>query len=714
MKTFNFIGQICIILLFAEVMAGQPTHLSIQKHALQMDFQPENHLVLIENTVFAQSAKKTKNLSFLLNREAVISKISWQGKNVKFQFLPEFDFSKYFIPTDTTFLSEYKWAGELTLLFDKPFHNGQITINYALTASDSVDKAAFSREYIAYEVDGFIGPKGIFFSPAYFWYPTLPENLSRFDIRLTAPENLLIVTEGELVENQVENGQRKISWKIDYPSSGLYMVGSNYIINEKTFKDIAVQTYFFPESQELSEPYLSACIRYLEIYEKLIGPYPFSKFAVVENFFPTGYGMPSYTLLGSQVIRLPFIIHTSLGHEIAHNWWGNSVYVDYESGNWCEGLTTYYADHYYKQNKSPDEARDYRRDLNRDFTVYVKDNKDFPLTKFRERTESSSRAVGYGKSAMVFHQLKQIIGDSLFFKSFQKFYQDFKFKEASWDDIEKTVESVISKDLSWFFEQWIKRKGAPEIELLGVVREGLTLSFTLKQRPSEIYRLFIPIEIHLQNNSKYTTSLWLEKSEQQYSLPLNSPPTHFIIDPEFDLFRKLVKTEIPPTLSEVFAQDSAMIILPDLADNEKIEAYKQLAQSMSQEEGKLITRTAQEATSINWNKRSLYILGDPQENSIYHELTLENEKEFTLHNSTIYLNGQSVPAPDEVVILTARQAGSDYTICMILVGANKKIGRIGSLLSHYGKYSYLIFTDGKNSAKGNYSSSKNPLQFSFE
>lgn len=714
MKTYNFIVLLSLILLFTELLAGQSTQISIQKNSLQMNFQPENHLVLIENTIFVQAAKKTKNLSFFLNKKAVISKISWQGKDVKFQLLPEFDFSKYFNQADSVSLSEYKWAGELTLFFDKPFRNGQLKINYSLTASDSVDKAAFSREYIAYEVDGFIGQKGIFFSPAYFWYPTLPENLSHFDIRITTPENLLIVTEGDLVENRLENGQRTMDWKINYPSSGLYVVGSNYITNEKKYKNIAVQTYFFPESQELSESYLSACVQYLEMYEKLIGPYPFSKFAVVENFFPTGYGMPSYTLLGSQVIRLPFIIQTSLGHEIAHNWWGNSVYVDYESGNWCEGLTTYYADHYYKQNKSSAEARDYRRDLNRDFTVYVKDDKDFPLSRFRERTESSSRAVGYGKSAMVFHQLKQIIGDSLFFKSFQKFYHDYKFKEASWEDIENTVENIISKDLSWFFKQWTKRKGAPEIELQGIIREGNILSFTLKQQQPEIYRLFIPVEIHLQNNSRHITSLWLEKSEQRYSLQLNSLPTQLIIDPEFDLFRKLSKTEIPPTLAEVFAQDSAWIILPDLADNEKTETYKQLAQSMSQGEGRLIMRTVQEATSVNWNEKSLYVLGDPHENSIYQKLALENEKEFTLHNHTISLDGRPVPAPDEVVILTARQVVSDHTICMILVGANKKIGRIGSLLSHYGKYSYLVFRDGKNSAKGNYSSSRSPLQYSFE
>ena len=91
------------------------------------------------------------------------------------------------------------------------------------------------------------------------------------------------------------------------------------------------------------------------MYNELLGDYPFEKFAVVDNFFASGYGMPSYTLLGSQVLRLPFIIYTSLGHEVCHNYWGNSVYVDYGSGNWCEGLTTYCADYLYKDvtyNKS--------------------------------------------------------------------------------------------------------------------------------------------------------------------------------------------------------------------------------------------------------------------------------------------------------------------------------------------------------------------------
>ncbi len=42
--------------------------------------------------------------------------------------------------------------------------------------------------------------------------------------------------------------------------------------------------------------------------------------------------MLSYTLLGRTVIKMPFIVYTSLGHEIAHNWWSNSVFVDQKKG----------------------------------------------------------------------------------------------------------------------------------------------------------------------------------------------------------------------------------------------------------------------------------------------------------------------------------------------------------------------------------------------
>ena len=66
--------------------------------------------------------------------------------------------------------------------------------------------------------------------------------------------------------------------------------------------------------------------QYIQLYETLFHPFPFKRFAIVENFLPTGISMPTYTLLGQEVVRLPFIVETSLGHEVLHQWFGNQVY----------------------------------------------------------------------------------------------------------------------------------------------------------------------------------------------------------------------------------------------------------------------------------------------------------------------------------------------------------------------------------------------------
>jgi aminopeptidase N len=113
---------------------------------------------------------------------------------------------------------------------------------------------------------------------------------------------------------------------------------------EKPIQNGQAQVYLRSSDPDLAERYLEATERYLALYSALIGPYPYDKFAPVENFWDTGLGMPSFTLLGPRVIRLPFILYTSYPHEVLHNWWGNGVYVDYETGNWSEGLTAYLAD----------------------------------------------------------------------------------------------------------------------------------------------------------------------------------------------------------------------------------------------------------------------------------------------------------------------------------------------------------------------------------
>ena len=116
-----------------------------------------------------------------------------------------------------------------------------------------------------------------------------------------------------------------IVWQTEHPLPALTLAAGPYRIAEDRAGPIPIYTFFTAAHADLAKVYLQSVAADLALYQKLFGPYPFAKFAVVENFFPTGYGFPSWTLLGSSIVPLPFIVTTSLAHEIAHSWWGNGV-----------------------------------------------------------------------------------------------------------------------------------------------------------------------------------------------------------------------------------------------------------------------------------------------------------------------------------------------------------------------------------------------------
>jgi len=91
--------------------------------------------------------------------------------------------------------------------------------------------------------------------------------------------------------------------------------------------------------------------------------------------------------------------------------------------------------------------------------------KDIPLSSFTGRTDRATSAIGYGKSAMVFHMLRKTVGDEIFFSSLKRFVEKNSFKSASWAEVREAFEVGYGKNLDWFFRQWVDEKGAPELEI---------------------------------------------------------------------------------------------------------------------------------------------------------------------------------------------------------------------------------------------------------
>ncbi|MFN3467611.1 MAG: M1 family metallopeptidase, partial [Candidatus Brocadiales bacterium] len=314
-----------------------------------------------------------------------------------------------------------------------------------------------------------ITPEFIYLSPNGHWYPDLPDSMGVFRVTAIVPNGYEVVSHGTLLGRKEEGYAISFLWEANFPAESCYLIAAPYRVTHHRHGEIDLYTYFFPEEQGLAESYIEESKKYLDMYQKLLGPYPFSKFAVVENLFPTGYGMPSYTLIGRQVLKMPFIVHISLGHEVAHNWWGNCVIPHPERGNWCEGLTSYLADYYYNELIGPGPAAEYRKEILRSYANYIGEENDFALEGFTGgsvgRAEKAIRSILYGKAAMVFHMLRGIVGDEHFFQALRNLYADKKWQLVTWEDFRLVFEAQSGQTLDWFFKQWVYQKGAPSLEL---------------------------------------------------------------------------------------------------------------------------------------------------------------------------------------------------------------------------------------------------------
>ena len=315
--------------------------------------------------------------------------------------------------------------------------------------------------------------------------------------------------------------------------------------------------------------YIDATVRYLEVYSELLGPYPFPKFAVVENFFPSGLGMPSFTLLGQGVIKRGYTQSYSLGHEIVHSWMGNWVLNDIQRGNWVEGLTTYLANYYFEEQFAGQEkAIAERTRMFYEYNLYAGAEDDYPLIQFHHKESRVDNAVGYQKAAMVFHMLRREIGDAAFFEGIRQVVKGFSQRYADWTDLQQAFEQTSEKELSWFFHQWVNQTGAPIIHIVDSRADGQESAgggywVRLKlQQETESFRMQIMARLDLVGREPYDALLDIRNHTQTVSIWVPAKPVHLTLDPEFHLLRRMQRSHMPPMLNQWTTDVSRQVVQP--------------------------------------------------------------------------------------------------------------------------------------------------------
>jgi aminopeptidase N len=235
-----------------------------------------------------------------------------------------------------------------------------------------------------------------------------------------------------------------------------------------TFNNIPVWTWVFRENRLEGFNDYSVAVNALEFYSKLIGPYSYEKLANVQSKTIFGglenagcifYSENSVTGQGKA--------ESLIAHEVAHQWFGNSVteknwYHIWLSEGFATYLTTVYMEMNYGHRLLEERMKSDRDRVIRTFERSPAPVIDTTITDLMRLLGANS----YQKGAWVLHMLRAELGEENFWKGIRLFYSRFRNGNALTKDLQRVMEEVSGTDLSQFFHQWLYVAGQPDLKIM--------------------------------------------------------------------------------------------------------------------------------------------------------------------------------------------------------------------------------------------------------
>lgn len=548
-----------------------------------------------------------------------------------------------------------------------------------------LDRAADHRRALLAEEPA-SGPEGAFLPDAGAWYPRPAGSLLRYRLSLELPPGRRGLVPGRLIEEKDSAAGYRARFAFEHPAAGIDLMAGPYRIESDTMtgaggRTIRLRTYFHPEIAHLARGYLESVREYLQLYESWIGPYAFTEFSVVSSPTPTGFGLPTIAYLGTEVLRLPFIRGTSLGHEVLHNWWGNGVYPDYARGNWAEGLTTFLADYAYREREGEEAARAMRVAWLRDLAALAP-AQDVPLAAFTSRTHAASSILGYNKAAMVFLMLRERIGRESFERALRAFWNEQRFRVASWAELRRVFERESGEDLDALFEQWLERAGVPALRLARASSQpsagGFRVTVALQQGEPP-YRLRVPLVLRtVSGETRHTVAL--RERHGRFAFEVPERPLEVVLDPDFRLLRRLAPQEAPPILRQAMVHaDTLAVLLP--AAGEARGAAARLAARLLEHPPKLL------GPEQRFGAAPLLVIG------------LEAEVDAWLARRGLPARPEPVRGRGSAQAWAAARADGG-TVAVVSARDAASLAALARRLPHYGGASYVMFEGERASVHG--------------
>ena len=379
------------------------------------------------------------------------------------------------------------------------------------------------------------------------WLPVVDHlsDKATVEFRVTAPARYDVVSNGALVRDSTSGGTRHTHWRTDVPLPPKVMVigVADFAVDTAgTVDGVPVQSWVYPEDRGAGLKDLGQAPPILRFFEANLGPYPYAKLANVQSTTRYGGMENAAAIFYSETAVADGEDDTSLlAHEIAHQWYGNTVTeADWPHLWLSEGFATYLTGLYLEHARGAAALTRYMTAARRQVVQFHDANPDTPLvdTTYSDPNELLNTNP-YQKGGWVLHMLRREVGTDTFWRGLRAYYERYRDGNASTRDFRAVMEDVSGQDLEAFFDQWTRRPGHPVIE--GTWRHDaaagecvVTLRQTQDEPPFEV-----PVQVALGESPSRTTTLFMRGREAQSRVDCPRAPSSVTLDPNTDLLAEL-------------------------------------------------------------------------------------------------------------------------------------------------------------------------------
>lgn len=371
------------------------------------------------------------------------------------------------------------------------------------------------------------------------WFPSIdhPSDKAAVSFAVTAPRQYTVVANGKAGKTQrLPKGRKLTRWSEDNPIPTYSMVFgmAEFSVLRSAKGALPLFEYVYPEDSQSAAAKFRRTSQMLMFFENRIAPYPYQKLAQVESISSYGAVENANTVFYSDSLFLGESASDEVvAHEIAHQWFGNSVTASDWDHLWLsEGFATYFGALFYE---NADGAEALRKIMARhaDRLAAYKPARHEPVVNPRVADPAKKLTpLAYDKGAWILHMLRGLLGDEVFFTGVRLYYHRYAGGNILSGDFQEVMEEASGTDLSSFFRQWLHGAGWPEYRLAWQWDQAAgELEIVISQvQTSTLFDM--PVEIAVsEEGRKGLHKFRIHEASHTFRMPLRAKPAAIVMDP---------------------------------------------------------------------------------------------------------------------------------------------------------------------------------------